>query len=100
MANNNEREKRAPILEALFYAAKGYVTDNMEEAFPPENEEMRSTWAQLSKTLEEVVPDQKRCEALMEAIIEYGCAVEWHFFKNGIRLAMQLMTEIHPFSFI
>lgn len=100
MTNDNKREKRAPILDTLFYATKGFGTDYMEDAFPPESEEMRSTWEQLSKTLDEVVPDQKRCEALTEAIIDYGCAVEWHFFINGIKLAKQLVSEFNSLSLI
>lgn len=100
MANDNEYEKHIPIIDTLFYAAKCSISDYMSEAFPPESEEMRLTWAQLSNTLDKFGLDTKGYEDLTDAIIEYGQAVEWHFFVNGIRFAGQLMSELQSLSLI
>lgn len=100
MANDSNYVRPGSIMDALFYAAKGSTSDYMAELCPPENEETRETWKQLCASLDKLVPDKRDSGVLTDAIIEYGQAVEWHFFINGVRLAMHLVSEFHSLSFI
>lgn len=100
MANDSKHVRPGSIMDTLFYAARGSGSDYMEKMCPPENEETLETWEQICELLDKLVPNEHDNGALTDAIIEHEQAVEWHYFINGARLAMHLVSEFHSLSFV